>query len=370
MKRSILLLALLPLLGAAGCQKETSNSWSESQWSIHEMPVNIHAYLADSFGATKAIVQGTDIPDKFSYGLFVCENGETDIAHKKNSWNLKSSYAAGLEGEAGTWSFQYVENYNSGVLSANAYDHITITAKEKEQRNITADLYAYAPHIQGTFNPTAIPVSIASNIEDQADLMYAIENTDPDQNKNLDPLSGDGDLEANFTFKHALALLAFEFKIKNYGTYSNSYYLQAIRIDKASSQTSAELYGSATFNAIDGSFNAKEDDKKDNLEINFNQKFSHTSQESDLTAYVALVPTQIEDDELIVNFIFNSAPNGMEVKPFVLKKNYVKHNDGDTYGFQGGYKYTFRLTLDNYLFLDGFTVGTWEEGEPLQDIEI
>ena len=355
-------------MGAVGCQKETSNFGIETIRSTHEIPVNIHASLADSQGPTKAIVRGTDIPDHFSYGLFVCAEGKTNEAHKKNSWNLKSSYTEGLESEAGSWSFQYVDNFDSGALSANTYDHITITSRDD---NATADLYAYAPHIEGKINPKAIPFEIAPEIRNQVDLMYAEENDDPTANKGLDPLRTDVDaLEANFTFKHALALLAFEFEIKNHSNqYSTNYRLQSITIQKKDPQanTTAQIYQSGTFNAITGNINYDDCNKVDKLVVSQIVGsdpaliIPNGTSDPDYTAYVALVPTQIEDNELEVTIVLNKQ-NKMTVKPFVLKKQFVKHLVGEEeYGFQGGYIYTFRFTMDNYLYLTDFNIKQWDD---------
>lgn len=354
----------------------TENDKSEV---VREVPVRIHTALATPANATKAIVHGIEVPDNFSYGLFVCNHGSTDEKHKDNSWNLQASYAKGQVGNAGTWSYQYVEDFTNGMIGSYAYNYITITSKKDPTgREVFADLYAYAPYYAPTgnaayenLNPTAIPFTIADDVSEQADLMYATENADQSKNKGLSALNEDVEtLEANFTFTHALALLAFEFKIKNFETYSNTYTLQSIQVKKTESATTAKLYGSGTFNAIDGTFNSDCVDK-DNLTIRQNQVIVHQNNNADLTAYVALVPTQIEDDELEIHFIFNKGISPqIEVKPFVLKKEYLKHEDGINYGIKGGYKYTLRFTLDNYLFLDGFTVGTWEDGEPLEDIAI
>ena len=92
---------------------------------------------------------------------------------------------------------------------------------------------------------------------------------------------------------------------------------------------------------------------------------AHDNDEPDLTLQMAMIPTPIEDDELqfIVTF------NNRTVRPFVLKKEYLTHEDGETVGFEGGYKYTFRFTLDNYLTLTDFTRSDWKE-ETLKDAEI
>ena len=377
MKQITKLVLLLPLLWAAGCQKESSPNGKEQIGEGNEAEVQIHVSLADPGQATKSIVQGTEIPDQFSYGVFVCKAGTTDKGnlHKQNSWNLKATYTKGAEGEEDSWSYQYVNDFDSGALNADADERITITAPVKGDPK--ADLYAYAPYIAAAHDndPTAIPIEIASNISNQVDLMYAEENN-TEANKGLDPTSaGDDPLEANFTFRHALALLAFEFEIKNYNArYSSSISISSIKIKKKNpgSNTTAKLYKTAYLNAITGQLNTDYDNNVvDQLEVSYRSLLSDevpiirpNSEGADLTLYMALIPTQLEDDELEIEFTFNRT-NLIQSKPFVLKKQYVKHGDGEKNGFQPGYMYTLKFRMDNYLYLDGFETALWNDSKNL-----
>lgn len=370
MKRSIQLLLLLPLLWAAGCQKEASTPGSETTGKPGEKPVHIRTAIANPSKATKAVILGTTIPDGFSYGLFVCNEGETDEnnKHKDNSWNLKASYKAGADGNDGKWTYQYVDNMKNGSLTPSFYDNITITAREDQKK---ADLYAYSPYMEGAYlsDPTAIPFSFANG--SQSDLMYAVENAGTD-NKGLDPLREDVEtLPAHFTFKHALALLVFEFKLKNHisSTNTSNYILKQITVNNKKFGTSvAKLYKEGTFNAVDGSFSSDSD--VNSLEVSANNlTIQHRDDGPDGIAYLLLVPTDLEDDELEMEFNLSSTDD-VKLPPFVLKKEDLKHIDG-TYGFQGGYKYTFHFTLDNFLYLNGVTISDeWTEGEELTPIEI
>lgn len=376
MKRKTQLFLLLSLLWAAGCQKEASHQSNEGSREEREAMVQIHASLSKPTNATKAIIKGATIPDNFSYGIFVCmSNDETyKKKHKDNSWNLKASYKANEE-EEGTWSYQYV-NPADGSLNENSYNNITITAREGHEH---ADLYAYAPYTAYTADdykqsgPTAIPFSIANNNKDQLDLMYAVENTSPTENKDLDPESETEFLEANFTFKHALALLVFEFEIKNHNNaFSTKYLLNNITIKKINPEnnTEAHLYKSGYFNAITPTFyNCSEVDALSvSITNDLGDNFAIIPVEGgpDATAYVALVPTKVEDDELEIVITLNSH----KTKPFVIKKEYLRH-DGGEFGFQGGYKYTFSFTMDNYLYLDDFSISEWDDQEyPLETVEI
>lgn len=372
MKRLFQIILCLPLVLAAGCQKETSEQGEKGGEFDEERIVHINASLSGPTNATKAIVQGTDIPNKFSYGMFVCTHGSYG-KHKENSWNLKATYTAVEGSSAGTWSYQYVNNFTTGSLTPNLYENVTITVKDNPTNPgvpVTADIYAYAPYIQEAFSgtPEAIPFTIADDISNQADLMYAVQNA-TDDNKDLNPCSTDEiPLEANFTFNHALALLAFEFEILNDNT---NYRLRKIEVSKKNAVT-AHLYKSGSFNAVTGKFNEGGDDVS-SLIIKQPGTMIAPKEGTDMVAYMTLVPTPItEDDELVITFFMNdSDSDAMALKPFVLKKAYVRHGDSDVYGFQGGYKYTFKFTLDNYLYLEGFSVQEWdEEIKTLESIEI
>ncbi len=387
MKRITQLLLLLPLLWAAGCQKEAPRQENEGTEKRDEAVVKIHASLANPANATKAIIHGTDIPDGFTYGIFVCKAGTTDTPHKANSWNVSASFTAGTEGEEGRWSYQYI-NPATNILAPTQYDNITITAPLVGAPE--ADLYAYAPYITKAdgnnpqkniaFDPTAIPFAISQEIRKQDDLMYAEENA-TDVNKGLNPLSESNEpLKANFTFKHALALLAFEFEIKNYSSsYSSSYRLKSITVKKKNPEanTTAQIYRSGTFNAITGNINYDDCTSVDALTVSQLTPGGESPiinpnklPAADHIAYMALVPTELEDDELEVLFVFNETDR-ITAKPFVIKKQYVKHGDGETYGFQGGYKYTFRFTMDNYLYLKDFDIEPWDDTIiPIEPVEI
>ena len=360
----ILLLLLLCL--SVGCRKEFSER--ADAFGDGGAAVQINAAIADRANATKAIITDPEFPDKSTYGIFVCKHGGYE-KHKLNSWNLSAVYNLKKEDQTGTWSYYYVSDQKKGGLSDYGYDFITITAS---QDNATADLYAYAPHTTEAFlnGPTAIPFTIMERSIDQTDLMYALENAEPDQNKGLDP-KGDDPLVANFTFQHALSQLVFTFKLINDNTL---YKLNNIVVKKAKDNTTAKLLKSGTFNAIDGSF-AGED--VDSLSVRFTTETNPApiiinSKDNRAVARMLIPPTAVEDDDLVVKFYMNDKPQ--VVRSFVLKKEYLKHGDGSQYGFQGGYTYTFHFTMDNYLYLNGIDIDdTWMEADPenqLKEIEI
>ena len=340
-KRIHILIPVALALLAAGCGKETL-SGSDAGGT----PVHIRASVSAAEAHTKALITGTAFPDQGTYGIFVCNHGSTSVAHKSNSWNIKAQYTQ----EGDTWAYYYVGNLSSGSVTSVPYDNIALTEKDGD---ITADLYAYAPYVQGAYagGPEAIPYSIANIIWEQADLMYAQQNISS-SNSNLNPRS-ESALSARVTFRHAFSLLAFKFKIRNMPTI---YSLSKITVTLSGGASTAKLYSSGTFNAITGAFN---DDGVEAPSISvsvvtLNDPLLITSTNTAATAYMMLVPTRVEDDELVFTFTVND----QTLQPFSLQKSHLLHSDGATYGFQSGYKYTFNFTLDNYIYFDGLTVSS------------
>lgn len=371
MKRLTQLFLLLPLIWAAGCQKETVQQGNEVTVDKGEATVHIHTSLADPFATSKAPYQEETFSNGFNYGIYVCDNETTASKHKSNSWNLMASFTKGNDEQEGAWSYYYIDNLNTGSLISNGYDNITITDKVVASHHVTADLYAYAPYIAEAYesNPTSIPFVIADNIRDQADLMYAVENdADNPTNKGLDPLSeGEEPLEAHFTFRHAMALLAFEFEIKNYlsTTNTSTYKLSSITVKRTAAANETKLIKKGTFNAITGGLSGN---NVSDIKVINDVSIIH-KEGADGIAYLLLAPTEVEDDAL--EFTFTMLGANVSLPPFVLKKEFLKHGDSNDYGFQPGYKYTFKFTLDNYLYLDGITINeTWSDINDLDVIEI
>ena len=352
------------LLSLVACTKETDRSRSDTT-------VRIQASISGSEASTKAPVIGSAFTNNGSYGIFVCKNGTTTTAHKSNSWNIRATYTE----STGSWNYYYVSNLSSGAVASTGYDHITLTARDDAA---TADLYAYSPYVQSAYSagPAAIPYTIAENIGNQTDLMYAKENTTY-VNAALDPMSPT-DLSATFTFRHAYSLLAFRFKLGHdsstggYGT-GTTYNLTNITVTledpDSDGSTTAKLYTSGTFNALTGSFNA-DGTEVSSLSVTYptsgDWQCTINSASTYATAYMILVPTDVADDELVFTFTVN----GQVLQPFKLQRSQLLHDDSSTYGFRPGSKYTFNFTLDNYLFFDGFTVNDVWNDAILGEMEI
>ena len=351
-----------------------------------DIPVYINAEIQD-VSETKNPTFETSFPAyndndlRGSYGIFVCKNGTTNRAnaHKTNSYNLQAKY------DGTNWTYYYVADLSSGQVSESGNNHVTLTKRDDTPK--TADLYAYSPYIRDAYayGPTAIPYSITrirwSNIY-QYDLMYAVENSatysgTDGSNANFDPESEDP-LQANFTFRHAFALMEFKFKLGNdavsgaYGTGTN-YALTNITVTLQDGATTAHLYSSGSFNAITGEF-------VDNNEVSsvsipqYDKVISSAT--SDTIVDLMLVPTEVADNELIFTFTVN----GKTLQPFSLLATHLRRYTDDTHStpvpdtegkLEGGYIYTFSFTLDNYLYLDDFSVGVWTTPvNPLGEQEI
>ena len=389
MKRILNIFTLVSLLAAISCTKQP-----EGRTEAVETPVHIEAGLLSNETATKAPILTTTFPDAAnqytkadaaSYGIFVCKNGTLDTPHKANSWNLKAEHYPDGDPSTPDWRYTYVGNVSTGELAEGYYDNISIT--ERLDDHATADLYAYAPYLAGAYarTPEAIPFNMAVGMSSQQDLMYAVENQAThndltpaqDGNEGLDPT--EPVLNATFTFRHAYALLAFKFKLRTEGSIYNLQYITVnLRDPDSDGITSAKIYKSGTFNAVTGTFNAGCQEVS-SYQVSYPTIGDYqtagigatdvTSATTEATAYLMMVPTQPEDDELVFYFTFQEYGQ-LTLQPFYLKKSQLLHSDGVTYGFQSGYRYTFHFTLDNYLYLDGIDIEDGWGSDTLGPFEI
>lgn len=356
MRRRIIILFAIVL--SAACTKESS--------SRREAVVHIETALASREAGTKALwpSMGSAFGDEGSYGIVVCESGSTTAPHKANSKNVKALYRS----EPDTWKYYYVENPSSGSVGSQAYDDLTLSARDDHHH---ADLYAYSPYMQSVYTNglTAIPY----NIVNQADLMYAEENL-TNANSDLNPESG-SDLSAHFTFKHAFALLEFNFKAINNPDPYEYYHTTLMQLNNITVTVNPEvvgntarLYTAGTLNALTGELtNTAEttsltlEPKKEGFNLDMSSPTNWTP------FYILLSPITIEQDDAL---IFTFTITGQTMQPFSLKVSQLTHSDGVTVGFQPGYKYSFYFTVDNYIKFSGFEISTNWESLPLATTEI
>lgn len=330
------------------CAKETVRPGTE-------VPVQIHTAISTYQSDTKAHISGDSFPNGGTYGIFVCLEGSTTVAHKSNSWNIKAQYSNSPAG----WTYYYVGNLNNGTPSASGNDNITLTARPNGE---LADLYAYAPYLQGAFsyNPTRIPFSFKDDngsfqyYERNYEVMYAVENL-TGSNRNLDP-SSDYPLSATFTFRHAFALLVFNFRLLYDGSVHGITTAELSFNPDYSGPSRAKLYSRGTFNALTGTVN---DDDATSVQTFRSQMLGGINLNTTVGQqfYMMIAPTEFYDDELMLKF-------NMDLQyawPYILQNADVQHGDG-TSAFKAGYVYNFNFTIDNYVHLDGITVSdTWPE---------
>ncbi len=351
-RKHILFVAWL-LLAAASCTRPVPD---EDRRGV----VDIHALVDAS--VSKSPVTGNNFPNwsgredtpEGTFGIFCCEHEDSPALyrpHKNSNYNVRA-YRSGS-----TLRYHYVSMMGSEGALDNEYSNRFILSQRKD--NKTADIYAYAPWSRGAWasGPTAIPFQTRN----QYDWMYAQENGS--DNLDLDPLGTD--LKATFHFRHAMALLRFEFRLLNTPT-NYTIYLESV-----TRSSGAPLYESGTFNAVTGTLdNLVETDK---LEIHPAVSVNSTTPSS---ISLMLVPGVLSDtDSLTFHFIANpistNLATGQELVPFVLTKSLLEHSAvPGTYGLLPGYVYTYRFTLDNYVFFDGFTVDTqWKTpATPSEDL--
>lgn len=390
MKRYKALLIIAALV-AASCSVKTDPDVAASVVTLSIDPTIRHAPETKQavFGSPSG--SGYMMPDKSSYGLFICRHHDGSYTDGSNEYREYALAYNNIKAERNTdWYYTYFESSNLKelLLWGSDEDHDNVT-------DYNADIFAYAPYVEGMETPEAIPFSISG----ARDVMYASQNSDTAVNKDIDPATaGTGTaprvLEVPLTFCHALSLLEFDITLKNPQTNhsiaidpvtgqqitmavnaSKGYSLDYIRIERSSS-AHHPLYVSGKMNAMTGGslsgLVAAESVTVSgaNLNKHYNPNGGVTAiVNSTARAYVLQVPSQdgdaaYEDDDYIISFKF--AGQDFPVR-FFLKKDHIKHSDGTTYGFQPGYKYTFNFVIDNYVHFDGLNVGEWEEVEtPIQ----
>lgn len=306
-------------------------------------PVDIEVSVAGA--VSRSVVEGTTFANGQTYGLFICENG-TYSPHNTGSNNIRATYST-----ANGWNY----NYEGGSFT---FSSIFIMSND---RNTSADFYAYSPWLSNIRNPEAIAFSIGgTNNAGQSDLMWAEQNGTA-TNKNIKP-DGIGNKRVELHFNHALSCLRFCFKISNAGAPIT---LSSVRIR----QGGIPLYNRASLNAIDGTVTPTQS-VESFVVSQYNIAIGSTANYS--TAPLLIVPTDeassLGDDDTVygIEFTFDGA-----VYPsytFLIPRSRIVHGDG-TVGFRAGYEYRFYFTIDNFLHLDGVEIDDeWHEGEGIDII--
>lgn len=289
-------------------------------------------------------VSGAVFPANGTYGLFVCKHEESPadfVAFATGMNNLRALWSGG------TWKYNYEG-------STSMFEKFSISGTD------AADFYAYAPYATGIKNPRSIPFSVS----DKKDLMWAEQNARTD-NRNIAP---DGTTkQVSLTFHHAMAWVRFQIRMKNQqiGLVLNTITLKktAQAIDKT------RLYTKGTFNAMDGSLLDLTDGS--NLGITYNTNltavYSANSDKYDACDMLLVPVDDIDDEGLEVVFNVNGVNLSGSLK---IKREDTRIKDTNLYGFRAGYRYIFKVVLDNYARLEGVVIDKEWKPEEIVNVEI
>ena len=192
-------------------------------------------------------------------------------------------------------------------------------------------------------------------------------------------------LEVSLTFTHALALLEFDFWVKN-RWYNHpdengnalGYTLNSIKVTRR--EGGHPLYTSGKMNAMRSGLLY---DLTESASVTVSGLAPHNggtitvgsgnySPGTAAKAYILQVPSQAGETYSDGDYTFEFHFSGQTYPvTFTLLREHIRHADGTTYGFQPGYRYRFKFEIDNYVHFEGVTVGEWETvEEPIHQTEI
>lgn len=336
----ILLLSAVVLAGFTGCTKTGQPGGTV---------VEIRAAVDGTAVETKA---ASPLPGGSSFGIFACVHEDAPAVFapfKPATYNVRAN------GGGDAWTFDYVFYTSTGGLGGgNSSSSFRLVARDDDQ---AADLYAYAPWTQDAHatGPAAIPFVSSEN----RDLMYAEQNL-TNANGGKDPANPP--LSAAFTFKHAMARLDLKLRLRNGPP--TVYKISEVTVRRADGASTC-LYTSGSLNAITGELDPLEEGES--FSVAFPPEFTLVDSTTPRTLTILLPPTDLAADgelEIVIT------ANGQQLRAFPIKQEYVEYDGGSSHGFRAGYRYTFNFTLDNYLFLDGFTLSDSWTPEDLVPEEI
>ncbi len=359
MRGKTYILALFTLLSVS-CIK------SDNDGSIRQKGVYLNIQSSIRTDNTKAAISGTQLPNGATFGLYICDH---HASSEPNPYSEHSPQYNNIKAQRTNTKWMY------SYAGYEAFPTIFVLEKlDKNNDPIKADIFAYAPYDKDIKSLESIPF----NINQQKDLMYAIENSNPAANKSINPAAYGSQIDIPITFAHAFALLEFRILLKN-GQYNHpdgngtvaKCQLSNITVRKNSDKSADEihLYSTGTMNAIDGSLSSLQE--ADYLDFNKGSiGISDTSSSGRRTiiARVLMVPAEPDDDDYIFSFVIDNTTINTR---FVLKKEHLRHGATDQYGLKAGYKYTFNFELDNYMHFKDVSFGEWTTvEEPIYEIEI
>ena len=377
------------MLVAWACTREPSPSSSP-----HPVALDVTPSLSPASPVTRQAIVGTGgvMPGNSTFALWICEHhagSYTDGSNPYTEYALRYNNIQASRSDAG-WSYNY--------YGYTGFPTLYILPKDDDRNGVTdinADIFAYSPY-QASATPESVPFTIAGAV----DVMYAAENGV--DNLDIDPANipagprynPDGPLgrtlQVPLTFTHALALLEFEFRLRNSeynhpdgDSTANPYTLDYIRIRR--SVGGHPLYVSGTMNAMrGGELSGLVPAADDMLTVSgaalrplYNDRslgvYPDPNQPVPAKAYLLQVPSQTGDTYADGDYTFEFKFSGQEFPvTFTLLTDHLK-SSGETEfsGFRAGTKYTFHFVIDNYVHFEGLPVGEWETvEEPIHQSEI
>lgn len=384
MMKTKYLILTLALVAVFSCTEKTAPESPsaglvlEMAPSLTESPATRGAIFADGSGR---------MPVRSSYALWICEHHEgsyTDGSNPYTEYALRYNNIQAARADNGVWNYSY--------YGYTGFPTLYILPKDENhdgRTDVSADIFAYAP-----YQEAGTPESVSFSVTSATDVMYAAENGV--DNLNIDPADIDPSdprytatpertLQVPLHFTHALALLEFDFWVKN--RYYNhpdesgnalGYTLNSIKVTRR--EGGHPLYTSGKMNAMRSGLLY---DLTEAGSVTVSNLAPHNggaitvgagnySAATAARAYLLQVPSQTgdtayADGDYTFEFYFSGQTFPVT---FTLLREHIKHAD-DTYGFQPGYRYTFKFEIDNYVHFEGVTVGEWETvEEPIFQTEI
>ena len=334
------------------------------------------------------------LPNRTSFGLYICDHHTGSYTDGSNPYTEYAPFYTNIRAyrnDSGVWVFNYSDPENN-----SSFPKLFLIPPDDDNNGVTdktADIFAYAP-----YQEAGTPESVAFSIPGATDVMYAAENgvnnIDIDAAAIPAPgvLDGFTSLYVPLTFKHALSLLEFDISLKNpqynhpggdgsTDRTTNGYTLEYIRIDRK--EGGHPLYVSGSMNAMkEGELTSMTEAAS--VTVSGSALGRHQTTTVSLTVgaantqtnpakfYILQVPSQAGETYADGDYTFTFRFSGQTFpSTFTLLREQIRHADGTTYGFQPGYRYTFKFVIDNYIHFEGVTVGEWETvTEPLMQTEI
>lgn len=343
------------------------------------LALRFSSVLQDDAIQTKATESLMSTTNTDAIGIFICDhcangldNPYKPFSTGMNNIQSKTKVTDGVQ----EWTFT-----PSG--SSSSFNSLVISAKELDDENITADVFAYYPYNSSVTTPEQIPFTL-NWISDPAHyyyLMYAEENkVDNPSNKNLDPNAENSspgsdinEVEVGLHFRHAFARI--EVNLVNRNGYSNNPDKNTAA-DPCSAtvvlkKKSGHMYNKGIFNAVSCSFESLE--PCDSLMASLRKKKNqYGGGNVDIYMNSPIVPTQEGEEYEDGDYEFSFTVDGIELSAKIpLLKEHLRHGTSEVYGFQAGYKYIFNFTYDNFVRLSSIEIAEWTvQDDPLYEIDI